>query len=307
MDALAAIRFVTGAAFLLFAASSDLRTRSVRDYTWIALGSIGLVLLVVEWAIDPTDLDSLALLGSAAILFSAVFFGRPLLGEEGFRLRASRLGLLLLAAVLFLAPAVSRLGGGQDLPRRTLELYPMPAMVIVYQAMYQARLLHGGADAKALIALTLLLPTYPDASPFPLLSAGPSVEGIFRIVFPFSLIIWINAAVLSLAVPVVLLARNAVRRDLAFPQAFLGYRAPVDPPPRHAWLMEKINDRGEHILVLFPKRGGDLTHDLDRLRERGIERVWVTPKLPFVLPLLGGFVLAFFLGNVLLAALPLAA
>ena len=52
--------------------------------------------------------------------------------------------------------------------------------------------------------------------------------------------------------------------------------------------------------MLFPKRGGDRSEDLARLRAAGIDKVWVTPQIPFMVPLLGGFWLAFFVGNVLL-------
>jgi preflagellin peptidase FlaK len=167
-----------------------------------------------------------------------------------------------------------------------------------------ARILHGGADAKGLIALTLLVPTYPDASPFPILAPNPLVQDLLRVAFPFSLVIYVDAAILFLAVPLVLFLRNVIRGDFGV-QAFLGYRVPIDRIPSKAWLMEKINDRGEHILVLFPKRGGDRSEDLDRLRAAGADRVWVTPQVPFMVPLLGGFWLAFIVGNVLLGVLGL--
>jgi preflagellin peptidase FlaK len=126
-----------------------------------------------------------------------------------------------------------------------------------------------------------------------------------RVAFPFSLVIYVDAAILFLAVPVVLFLRNAIRGDFGLPQAFLGYRVPIDRIPSKAWLMERINNRGEHILVLFPKRGGDRSEDLARLRAAGVDKVWVTPQIPFMVPLLGGFWLAFFVGNVLLGVLGL--
>ena len=51
---------------------------------------------------------------------------------------------------------------------------------------------HGGA--KALIALGLLVPTYPDMAPFPLITLDPRVETFWRITFPFSLVVWVDAA-----------------------------------------------------------------------------------------------------------------
>lgn len=305
VDAFAATRLAIGTAFLLVAARSDVRTRKVRDPLWIALGSIGLILLAVELSLEPLDLATPALLGSSAILFYAIFFGASLFDEDGFHLRPVRLALFALAAALFVTPAAIHSARGEVLSQGTLELYSMPVMVVVYQLFYRARILHGGADAKALIALSLLVPTYPDMTPFPLFGTDPRVQGMLRVVLPFSLVIWVNAAVLFLVVPVVLLVVNGIRGDLAFPQAFLGYRVRTDSMPRHAWLMEKIDRRGDHMLVLFPKRGGNPAADLARLREAGVDRVWVTPQIPFMVPLVGGFLLAFLVGNVLLAILPL--
>jgi preflagellin peptidase FlaK len=309
VDAFAATRLAAGTACLLFAAGSDLRTRRVTDRLWVAIGSFGLLLLCVQTSIvsgsgtlianiPPSEV--LALVGCSAILFYAIFFGPPLFGEEGFRFRPLRVIAFLAAAALFVFPAASYLGSGRTLPRAIVELYPAPAMVLVYQGFYMARILHGGADAKGLIALTLLVPTYPDASPFPLIAPNPIVQDLLRVAFPFSLVIYVDAAILFLAVPVVLFLRNAIRGDFGLPQAFLGYRTPIQRIPSKAWLMERINDRGEHILVLFPKRGGDRSEDIARLRAAGIDRVWVTPQIPFMVPLLGGFWLAFFVGNVLL-------
>lgn len=305
MDEFAAARLAIGSAFLLVAAVSDIRTRKVRDPLWIALGSIGLVILGWQLVVRQTDLAGWALLGSAAILFYAIFLGAPLFDEDGFHVRPVRIGLFLLAAVLFLYPAGVVYGTGASWPSGVLELYSMPVMVVVYQVFYRFHVLHGGADTKALIALTLLVPVYPDAKPFPLFAVDPTFEAVLRTVFPFSLVVWVDAALLSLAVPVGLLIVNAVRGDLAFPQALLGYRARVDPFPAHAWLMEKIQRDGEHVLVLYPKRGPPPTEDLARLRAAGVDRVWVTPQTPFMVPLLGGFVLAFVVGNLLIGILGL--
>ncbi len=78
MDAFAAIRFALGTGFLLVAVVSDVRTRKVPDPLWIALGSIGLLLLAVQFVANPGDPGAWALLGSAAILFYAIFLGAPL-------------------------------------------------------------------------------------------------------------------------------------------------------------------------------------------------------------------------------------
>src|SRR5437879_10435775 len=135
-------------------------------------------------------------------------------------------------------------------------------------------------------------------APFPLMTLDPRVETFWRVTFPFSLVVWVDAAVLFLAVPLGLLLLNAARGNLAFPQALLGYRARLDTFPPHVWLMEKISARGDHVLVLFPKRGGNPTDDLERLRAAGIDRAWVTPEIPCSVPLGSGLRIASAVGYV---------
>jgi len=303
VDAFAATRLAAGTAFLVVAAASDLRTRRVRDPLWIGLGTLGLVVLAAQLVVESAPWPAWSFAGSAALLFYTVFFGRPLTEEDGFHARPIRIAVLLIAAAMWLAPLA--FAGAVPASGSTPGLASMPVMIVVYQGFYRFRVLHGGADAKGLMAITLLVPTYPNAVPFPVLMPDPRVDSVLRTVFPFSLIVWVDAALVSLAIPIGLFLFNAVRGDLAIPQAFLGYRARLDSFPAHAWLMEKMTPRGEHVLVLFPKRGENPAEDIARLRATGVDRAWVTPKTPFMLPLLVGFLLAFVAGNLLLAVLGL--
>lgn len=303
MDAFAATRLVAGTAFLVVAAASDLRTRRVRNPLWIGLGTLGLVVLAVELLVESAPWPAWSLAGSAALLFYAVFFGRPLFDDNGFHLRPGRIALFLAAAAMWIASL--SLAGTLASSVPIVQLASMPAMVVLYQLMLRGRLLTGGADAKCLIALTLLVPTYPEASPFPVFTADPRVQPAFQAIFPFSFVVLVDAAVLQLVVPVGLFIYNLVHGDIGI-QSFLGYRVPLDPFPKHVRLMERITDRGEHVVVLRPKRDSDPTPEIAKLRSAGVQRAWVTPWIPFMVPLLGGFLLAFFMGNLLVAVLGLA-
>lgn len=307
MDVFAAVRLAGGAAVLAVAAASDVRTRHVRDRWWIILGTAGLLLLAAELAATYAAVNHWLLLGSAAILFYAVFYGKPILEEDGLHLRPVRILVLAAAAVGFLGGVVlpfqpeSLPVGTQVLP--IAELASAPVLVVLYQVFYQLGLLHGGADAKALIAVALLVPTYPEASPFPWVSLDPRTAGTLQTLFPFSFVVLVNAAILFLAVPLAYLVLNAARGDVKLPQALLGTRARLDALPDHTWLMEKIDRRGEHVLVLFPRRDVDREGEAAKLREVGVTKVWVTHQVPFVVPLFAGYLLAFLAGNLLLGFL----
>ncbi len=309
MDGFALARLVAGAGFLAMGAASDLRTRHVRDPLWVAMGSAGLVLLAIQVASSYSYWNDWLYLVSAGILFYAVFYGKPILDEGGVRLRPVRLLVLAAAAAAFVAAlllpnpyATYYLpAGAVVLP--DAQLAAVPLMVLVYQGFYQVGLLRGGADAKAFIALTLVVPLYPDMSPLPLLQPNPAVQSAMQLVFPFSLVVLVDAAVLMLVVPLGYLVVNLARREFEWPVGFLGTKVPIDAVPRHAWVMERIDARGERYAVLFPSRKEDESDEIAALRAAGLTRIWVETKIPFLLLTLLGYLLAFLVGNLVLGFL----
>jgi len=97
VDAFAATRLAAGTAFLVVAVASDFRTRRVRNLLWIGLGTFGLVILVGELLVESAPWPAWSLAGSAALLFYAIFFGRPLFDDDGFHARLGRIVLFLAA------------------------------------------------------------------------------------------------------------------------------------------------------------------------------------------------------------------
>ena len=63
------------------------------------------------------------------------------------------------------------------------------------------------------------------------------------------------------------------------------------------WPLEKIKD-GKRKLSFMPK-DLDIDEELKIFEMKGIKEIWVTPKIPFMLPLLAGFLASFFLGDIL--------
>jgi hypothetical protein len=60
---------------------------------------------------------------------------------------------------------------------------------------------------------------------------------------------------------------------------------------------------GEHVVVYFPKKQQDRRAIMQGLRQAGLKEAWVTPQLPFMVALAIGYVLAFIVGNPLMALL----
>jgi preflagellin peptidase FlaK len=185
------------------------------------------------------------------------------------------------------------LGGGIQ----WYQLIAIPAMIVLIYVLYQFRAIYGGADAKALMALAILTPVYPRIyEVLPLVDLGYA-ESTIEAMFPFMLVVLLNSVLIFLSVPIYLALLNVYRREFAFPQAFVGIKIPIeDVNKKYVWLMEKVEE-GRRIIVLFPKKNRQ--EDVAALKEMGVGRVWVTPKIPFMIPLTVGFILSVVVGNLI--------
>jgi preflagellin peptidase FlaK len=170
--------------------------------------------------------------------------------------------------------------------------------------MWYVHLLAGGADAKAMMAIAILLPMpiawdWADTQ----LPAWDSP-------LPGALTVLSNSVILFTLAPVVFFLRNLARGHVSTPAMLLGYKMPLERAAdsrAFVWIVDRIEPDGRRRQVLFPSRMSDEDYaaNVQRLRDANVEKVWVTPKIPFMVPLFVGFVTAFLVGDVLLRAVEL--
>jgi preflagellin peptidase FlaK len=167
----------------------------------------------------------------------------------------------------------------------------IPIMIALMYLFFQMRLLFGGADAKALMALAILVPIQPAL-------LGEQLP-LWKSFMPGSWIIFANATILFLFIPISLLLYNIGKRNFQFPHCILGYKISLEKAKqKFVWPLEKIKD-GKRKLMYMPKKF-DVDEELAEFEKLGITEIWVTPKIPFMIPLLIGFLATFFLGDILL-------
>mgnify|MGYP002843863928 FL=1 len=149
-------------------------------------------------------------------------------------------------------------------------------------------MLHGGADAKAMMLATLLIPSWSGAA-FPLYANGDS----FSTAMPpaLSLLIWAGLAFLFL--PLLMLVQNARSGDLSpLSMSWHASRMPLSEiPQKHVWLLEEVIDKPDGTRGVTrrmrPVRGSraetEVEAVLDELAAEGLDKAWVTAKHPFLL------------------------
>ena len=159
----------------------------------------------------------------------------------------------------------------------------------------------GAADAKALICIALLFPTQPG---FTIFSHNfPLFDASVPVVFPFALIVLLNAAVLALVVPISLFFRNLhslglkeFMRNAAL--CLVAYQVNVDGlrSDRFARLTHTYEEIDGVLTIRYSSGGIPLNSDtVQRLKAYHREKkvaatVWVTPELPFILFIALGFI-----------------
>jgi len=166
----------------------------------------------------------------------------------------------------------------------------------------------GGADAKSLIVLSIIFPSYPDFiifnSGFPIHDPLP----LFRDFFAFG--IFENAVLLTIVVPLGLAFYNLSKMgwhiDKPF-YIFIGYKAKISElsQKHHIKLIEGFETINNEFKSYF-KRGGveldkEVINELKNASEKDLikDDVWVTPGLPFMIPITLGFFVAAFYGDLI--------
>lgn len=179
-----------------------------------------------------------------------------------------------------------------------LEWLHVAIAVLVIAAAYvlwYVHLLAGGADAKAIMALAVLAPV-----PAAWTALGVDLP-LLTSPLPPAVVTLANAVILFVAVPVVFFVMNLARGDVHLPTMLLGYKMRLDDAERRfVWVVDTIDDDGRLRRLVLPSKRTVEQHEtnLARLRAAGHDRVWVTPKVPFMIPLWAGFVAAYTVGDI---------
>lgn len=277
-----------------YAAAADWRSREVTDRLWQVLGVLGFGLGAVAVGMNGT-LPLALWLVVGALTLEHLFPWDEALGLRGERY-ADLLELAAYVAVV-VTVAVVAVEVGVGATTVPLAVIALLTSVIFARVLFEAGLLYGGADAKALMIAGLLVPLFP--SPVWAPSSALPVTGVL----PFAVDVLMNAALVSVVVPVAITVRNATRGEFDGLRTFTGYTIPVEElPRRYVWVRDPTfgDARREEAEVETSeddrRRRAEIARDLSA---RGVRRVWVTPQIPFLVLLFIGALAALLAGNLI--------
>lgn len=272
-----------------YASRLDWRTRRVRNPVWIVLSAVGLVFLAVRVLIEEQPIEYLFISLPILAILADVYLDPDSSGPVARAHPALKYG-----AAIAMTVAMALVWHDSQY---FLHLLAIPVLMILVVLMYALDVIRGGADAKALLSLAIMFPFLPEVGGLPILTPEYWITGVM---FPFTLVVLIDAAILVAVLPIAFLVRNILSREFLFPQLFLGYKKDIDDTrDSYVWLMERI-ENGERVVYSKPRRNEDLGAELDRFAEIGVDRVWVTPKIPFIVPIFFSVILTTVIGNLLL-------
>jgi archaeal preflagellin peptidase FlaK len=287
-----ALRVVVLLGGLGFAAYQDWEIREVGDGLWQGMGVLGVAFGIVAFWGNLLALGLWLLVGLWALehLFA---------WDAPFERYSKRLPgwieitiyLAVIAAVVYSAVEYGVSSSGVP-----IAIVAVAASILLARGLFEIGVLYGGADAKALMMAGLLLPV--DAAPL----WSPPVAAALLGYYPFSLTVLIDAALFAAAVPIAIAIRNLSAHEFVFPRGFTGYTIPVaELPDRYVWIKDPTftnpGTEDEPEPQTTEEDRALRRRQAEELMKQGVQRVWVTPQLPFILWILAGTVAALLAGN----------
>ena len=290
---------------LFIAARSDYSILKVRDQHWINWLFPSSILLLIELAILRTHATNLYMI-AALIALASVSFTKPpsILRAAKWKLPDFTLFLIYIIGLVGLFGGALQNADtnfvnlilGDESSETTLWWSMLGAFItiLVFLSAWRYGIIQGGADAKALIIITIFAPSW-QFLPDPITS---SEESLFLL--PPSIVIFLWASIVFIFAPPILLFQNAINGNIEhwtdLKMAWHSTRKPISEIPTSAvdgkqvWILTEVANREDDqiriVNRMLPRKNSlsqeTILEKLSQLEEIGMEKVWIATKHPFV-------------------------
>jgi hypothetical protein len=284
-----------------WAAWMDHKNRRVANEHWIVWAKPAIFL----WALDLMAQDAdwtIYLTASAVIAYASIsVFGRPTFKDAASGSIMDQMFLLwyfvsafgaIAGAIRFQSttPMEVLLGDGDAMGMLWWRTASVFFVVLFIDLAWRLRLLHGGADAKALMWVTLVFPSWATV---PLPFGGLGEPSVVALPVSVALLIWGGLAFLF--IPILMLILNFKRGHVAslsdMKLAWHATKITLDEVrQRHVWLLSDlmVMPDGTRRVIHHARAPRHTPTDealegqLQRLLEADVDRVWVSFKMPLL-------------------------
>jgi hypothetical protein len=181
--------------------------------------------------------------------------------------------------------------------------------LVLVDLAWRMRLIHGGADCKGLMWVSILIPSW---SSIPLIYPKAMENTVVAMPPAIALLVWGGLAFLIL--PILMVIRNLKDGQMSLRLIWHAERMSVDRViDSHVWLLTTIAEmpNGEKKIIHRTRAPGrtpsveQLTKSIDTLKENGVEMVWVTRKYPLLVFLWPAIVPLVLIGGPMAYVMPL--
>jgi len=158
--------------------------------------------------------------------------------------------------------------------------------ILLVDLAWRMRLIHGGADCKGLMWVSILVPSW---SSIPIFIPDYMEKSAIAMPPAIALLVWGGLAFLFL--PIIMIFKNLRNGNTTLKLIWHAEKMPIeDVMKKHVWLLSTIADmpNGEKKIVhrtraprVTPTKE-KLATELRSLTENGVEMVWVTRKYPLL-------------------------
>ena len=184
--------------------------------------------------------------------------------------------------------------------------------IFIIDMAWRFRLIHGGADAKALMLVAILIPNW---NTMPLISES-TLDSVIALPSALALLMW--GGLTFLLIPLILLIKNIYNSNISsFSDLRLSWHASKmklqDVFDSHVWLLTSVMDLPDGSSKVYNKSRAprrtpsdeQLQLDIEKLNEYGVEEVWVSYKLPLLVFLFPAIIPMAILGDPISFIMPL--
>ncbi|MDC0341009.1 hypothetical protein OAM96_03520 [Candidatus Poseidoniaceae archaeon] len=296
-----------------WAAWMDHKERRVKNEHWLVWIKPAIFIWALDLMIQGADWTILLTASAVVAYASMAVIGRPSLKDL---LRGSKLDLIvttwymvsltgvICGAILYQQslPLEVLVGNDTSLGALWWKTLAVGGSILIIDLAWRVRMIHGGADAKCLMWVAILIPSW---SALPLTYSTATIDSIVSLPPAISLLMW--GGFIFLLIPFIMLGKNISNGNvkklsdlrLAWHASMMPLKEVVDS---HVWLLSSVIEMPDgtttvHHKTRAPSRTPTdeelLTH-VSTLQEIGVEFVWVSYKLPllvFLFPAIIPFVL----------------